>query len=211
MVTILLSLLALFSAVIHITAEYSHKRRRVYVFKPLTTLLILLIVVQSTAPVSVTYKYVILVGLLFSLTGDIFLMLPSDKFVAGLVSFLGAHIFYTVAFTLEAGFYTSLTGLLPFVIYGGVMYRLLAPHLGQLKVPVIIYMAVIMIMAWQATGQWLQTGHVGTLLAFIGAILFVVSDSILALDRFRRHFWSAALIILGTYYTAQWLIALSVK
>ena len=187
MLTLLFSALAFVSATLHITAEYKGNHRRVYIFKPLTTSLILLIVVQTTSPISVAYKYVILAGLLFSLAGDVFLMLPSDKFVAGLVSFLVAHILYIVAFTLFAGFYTSLIGLLPFVIYGGIMYRLLSPYLGQMKLPVIIYMVVIMLMAWQAMGQWLQSEYSGAFLAFVGAILFVVSDSALALNRFKRQ------------------------
>jgi len=74
----------------------------------------------------------------------------------------------------------------------------------------LIYMLVILIMAWRALEQQFQMPGQKSLLALMGALLFVVSDSALALNRFRRPFAAAQLVILSTYYTAQWLIALSI-
>ena len=65
-------------------------------------------------------------------------------------------------------------------------------------------------MGWQALAQWLTLGTGWALCALLGAALFTVSDSALALDRFRGAFARAPLAVLGTYYPAQWLIALSV-
>jgi uncharacterized membrane protein YhhN len=65
------------------------------------------------------------------------------------------------------------------------MFSILAPHLGKMKLPVIVYMVVILVMAWQAWERWRQTGQSGALLAFLGAGLFVISDSALAINRFR--------------------------
>jgi uncharacterized membrane protein YhhN len=100
MLASMLVLLVILSASIHIRAEYRGPRQHVYIFKPLTMVLILLIAIlgQAAAPL---YKYMIIAGLVFSMAGDVFLMLPSDRFVAGLVAFLVAHIFYIVAFTSE--------------------------------------------------------------------------------------------------------------
>lgn len=211
MLTALLTVLAIFSGAVHVHAEYRGPRNRVYSFKPLTTVLILLIAVQAGSPDLPLYKYAIIAGLICSLAGDIFLMLPSDQFIAGLASFFVAHLFYITAFTSGTGFGFSLWLLAPFVIFGVVIFRILSPHLGKMRTPVVAYMAVILVMAWQAWERLAQTGQIGALLASIGAVLFVVSDSALALDRFRGRFKSARALVLSTYYAAQWLIAFSVS
>jgi len=210
MLIVLLTILAMCSGTLHVRAEYRGPRNQVYLFKPLTTTLILLIAVQAGAPELALYKYAIVAGLVCSLAGDIFLMLPSDKFVPGLASFLVGHLFYITAFTWGTGFGFSLWLLAPFVIFGVVMFRVLSPHLGKMKVPVIAYMAVILVMAWQAWERVGQTGQIAALLASVGAVFFVVSDSALAIDRFRGQFKNARAVVLSTYYAAQWLIALSV-
>jgi len=209
MPTLILTLFTVISALLHIRAEYRGPRKHVYIFKPLTTILILLNAVQLGWADSSLHKYAILAGLIFSLAGDVFLMLPSDRFIAGLVSFLTGHIFYIVAFTSGTGFSFSLLSLLPFAIYGAAMFSILAPHTGKMKLPVSAYIAVILVMAWQACARWGQTRGTGALLAFLGASLFVISDSVLALDRFRGKFKAARLLTLVTYFSAQWLIALS--
>lgn len=158
---------------------------------------------QATSPV---YKYMIIIGLVFSLAGDVFLMLPSDQFVAGLVAFLVAHLFYSAAFASEM---STLIGwpFIPFVIYGIVIYIILSPSLGKLKLPVLIYVIVILVMAWLAWERWGGTGQSGPLLAAIGAVLFIISDTILAIDRFRGTFKLSRALNLTTYFAAQLLIA----
>jgi len=208
MLTSILTLLAILSASIHIRAEYRGPQQHIYIFKPLTMVFILLIAIlgQATLPF---YKYMIITGLVFSLAGDVFLMLPSDRFVAGLVAFLIAHLFYIAAFVSEISALTWWP-LVPVVIYGIVVYTILAPSLGKLKLPVLAYIVVITIMAWLAWERWSQTGQSGALLASVGAVLFVISDTILALNRFRGAFKPARALNLTTYFAAQWLIAGSV-
>jgi uncharacterized membrane protein YhhN len=209
MLTAILTLLAVLSAALHIRAEYYGPRYHVYLFKPLTIVFILLIAVQAGWPDVSRYKVAIIAGLVCSLAGDIFLMLPSDRFVAGLVSFLFAHLFYIAAFTSGTGFGFSWRSL-PCAIYVVLILSILAPHLGEMKLPVVVYMVVILVMAWQAWERWPQAGQSATLLAFLGAVLFVVSDSALAVNRFRGGYQSAQALILSTYFAAQWLIARSV-
>lgn len=207
MLIVALTILAAVSAAIHIHAEYRGPRRNIYIFKPLTVLLIITIALQPEPSV---YRYMILAGLLFSLAGDIFLMLPSDRFVSGLVSFLIAHIFYIAAFTFDGARRPSLLTALPLLLYGGFMLRLLLPTLGRMKLPVIIYMLAILLMVWQAWNRCVNSDVAGSGQAFAGASLFAASDSILALNRFRKPFRSARLLILTSYFAAQWLIALSI-
>ena len=208
MVVVVLSILAFASATLAVLAAYQKRRLTHYLFKPLTVVLIILIALQSKQPTTPFYRQAIIAGLLFSLAGDIFLMLP-DRFIPGLVSFLCAHVFYIAAFIYESGGALSFWTFVPFLIYGGLMLRVLWPHLGKMKPAVLIYVAAILAMGWAAAGRRLLTGQEGSLLAFLGAILFIASDSVLALDKFRRPFRSAQLIILTTYFAAQWLIALS--
>lgn len=204
------TLLAILSASLHIRAEYYGPRYHVYLFKPLTMVFILPIAVQAGKPDPLRYKYAIIAGLPFSLAGDVFLMLPSDRFVAGLVSFLFAHLCYIAAFTSGTGFGFSWRSLAPFVIYGIFMFSILSPHLGKMQLPVLVYMVVILVMAWQAWERWSWTGQSAGLLAFLGAVLFLISDSALAVNRFRGPYKSAQALILSTYFAAQWLIARSV-
>jgi len=208
---IFISLIAvIISAFIHIRAEYRGPRRNVYIFKPLTTSLIILTALLLPATAPAPYKALIILGLIFSLGGDVFLMLPQDRFVFGLISFLIAHIFYIFAFTGETGFQFTPWVLGIYLVYGAVMLALLWPHLRSMKAPVFLYMLIILAMGWQAAERWLILGGIGALLAMVGAILFVISDSVLALDRFRGRFTAARAIVLCTYFAAQWLIALSI-
>jgi uncharacterized membrane protein YhhN len=208
MLTYILMLLVIVSASIHIRAEYRGPRQHIYIFKPLTMVVILLIAILGQAA-SPFYKYMIITGLIFSLAGDIFLMLPTDRFVAGLVAFLLAHLFYIAAFASEISALTWWP-LIPFVIYGIVIYIILSSSLGKLKVPVLIYVVVILIMAWLAWERLSQTGQSGALLASIGAVLFIISDTILAIDRFRGTFKLSRASNLITYFAAQLLIAGSI-
>ncbi|HEX6291921.1 MAG TPA: lysoplasmalogenase [Herpetosiphonaceae bacterium] len=208
-VTIVLTLLALASAALHIRAEYGGSRAQVYLFKPLTTVAILLIAAGSSGETLPAYRYAIIAGLLCSLAGDVFLMLPADRFLAGLVSFLLAHLCYIVAFNVGVQPLMPLWSGLPFLAYGMMLFARLRPHLGSMALPVAGYSLVISVMAWQACARWLQLATPDALLAGIGAVLFVASDSLLAIDRFAGSFRWAHLAILVTYYVAQWLIAAS--
>lgn len=205
----LVSVAALITAVLAIRAEYLPKRTQLYIFKPLTTLLIIRLAYMDAGVAPPLYRWLILAGLIFCLGGDVFLMLPAKYFIVGLVSFLIGHIFYIAAFVGDGGFNLALGWLAPLIVYGVVIYRLLHSHLGKLRGPVIIYVLAILTMAWQALGRWSAFGTTGALLAAAGAVLFVISDSVLALDRFRQKFPSARIIVLSTYWAAQWLIALS--
>ncbi len=207
--TILLSLLALVSAILTIYFDLAESQTTLYLFKPLTTILILMVAVVTRQPPSARYKQAIIAGLIFSLVGDVVFIIPEDLFLFGLVSFLIAHLFYIKAFVSVGGFYRSLLGALPFLFSGIILAIILWPDLGDMRAPALIYMVIILVMAWQALGQWRQSGETRALLAFVGAILFVISDLALAVNKFANPIDMAALVVLGTYYPGQWLIALS--
>jgi uncharacterized membrane protein YhhN len=207
MTTTILTILTVISALIHLWAEYQGPPILIYIFKPLTMVFIILIAVLSKTPPSSRYRVVIIAGLLFSLVGDILLMLPVDLFIVGLVSFLIAQLIYTYAFRSGRPWRLKYLAMLLFAVYGVLVYAILLPGLGGIAVPVAAYVVVILVMAWQAWDQWDQLRSRWALLAFIGALFFVFSDSILALNKFGEPFYAARALTLSTYYTAQWLIA----
>jgi uncharacterized membrane protein YhhN len=202
-----LSVAAFACGALCIHGKYSDSHILVYVFKPLATALVLSVAVAAGA-FATTYGRLVALSLVFSLAGDVFLMLPKDRFINGLLSFLVAHVVLSVAFALQA---TGLSWwlLLP-VIAGTGMYMALAPHLGRMKIPVVVYITVIAAMAWFALERWHLQGSPSAALAALGSVLFLVSDSVLAFNRFRAKFRLAELLVLSTYYVSIWLTALSV-
>ena len=210
MLIVLLTVLVFCSASLTIVAEYLGPRRTVYLCKPLTIALVILIALQAKHPASPFYRWMIVAGLSCSLAGDVFLMLPRDRFIEGLSSFLVAHLCYIIALSFEGGRATLLWSVLPFLLYAGVMLRVLWPHLGKMKAPVVVYVAAISAMAWLALNRWMEGAEGdGSRLALAGALLFIASDSFLALERFKRRTRLAQFSVLSTYFVAQWLIALS--
>jgi uncharacterized membrane protein YhhN len=141
--------------------------------------------------------------------GDIFLMLPSARFLSGLSSFLITHIAYMIALISDQGFQLNFLYLIPVIVYGVILLRILLPHTGSNTIPVIIYSIILMLLLWQAISRVEVSPTHSATVAMIGVILFVLSDSILSFNRFVKSFGSAQLIILGTYYAAQLFIAFS--
>ncbi len=212
---IILTIPIAISAAVTIRADYQNSRRVVYVFKPLTTLLILLLALLAPAPIDPLYQGLIVAGLIFSLAGDVFLMLPGNTFVPGLLSFLVAHLCYIGAFVSGAGLRVTLW-LVPCAAFFVIFMRLLWPHTGALRVPVVAYGTVISVMMWQAVERAAVGAAVGAVAgaavgAAVGAVLFVLSDSALAWNRFVKPLRAAQALVLGTYWAGQLLIALSVS
>lgn len=204
-----LTIVAAVSACLTIWAEYYGPAWLLYTCKPLTMLAIISIVFTGNVNQSSNYRNAILVGLVFSMAGDILLMLPIDMFKAGLVSFLIAHLIYIAGFMSGRPRQQRWLTLIPWGIYGILIYLVLAPYLGVLKIPVGIYVIVILVMGWQARERWLFFRDKATIIALAGAIFFIISDSFHALHRFREPFATGRLLTLSTYFTAQWLLAIS--
>lgn len=202
-------LLVVFSIVMAIHGDYYGPRRNHLIFKPLTTILITFLAFTATHASSTFYQRLIVLGLIFSLAGDIFLMFPKERFIHGLVSFLLAHVCYIAAFT------NGLSDLrwwllVPFIGYGLALFSQLAAYLGKMRVPVAVYSSLLLIMGWLACGR-LLSGFPGGGWTAVGGLFFIASDSILAFDHFRKPFRSAQLLILSTYFIAQLLIAISMQ
>ena len=201
---------AALSVALQLRAEYRGTRWQVYLCKPSTTALLLLLAVLSTTAHGARYQQAVVIGLACSLAGDVLLMLPRDRFVAGLASFLLAHVAYIVAFSAGVPIGTAPALLVPLAAMAALLLWLLWPGLGKLRLPVVLYSATILLMVWQAWGWHWAFDTPGSRLAALGATLFMASDAVLALNRFRRPFPGAQAVIMLTYVAAQALIALSV-
>ena len=194
------------SAVVDWAAVHTDRRPVEYVFKPLT-LALLVAAALALDPAEPTVRAWFVVALVLSLAGDVFLMLPSDRFVPGLASFLLAHVAYVVGFVV-AGLEPLgvAAGVAPVVAAGlAVGARILrsarrsAPALAG---PVAAYMAVISTMLVCAVGTW----HA---VAIAGALLFYVSDALIGYGRFVRSHPHGRLAVMVTYHLGQGLLVLS--
>ena len=207
---LLLAALALVSGAAAILFDRRGRRPHVYIGRAAAMVFIILAAALTTHPFSETYRILVAVGLVLSLAGDVCMMLPEKKFIEGLAFFLAAHGCYIAAFRPGPGERVSASTMLPFIVLGLIIFRMLAPSLGRMKFPVLIYVAAISAMACLAASRYVTYGGTGPLLAMIGALLFLGSDGALAYNRFIRPFGGAQVVILGLYFPAQLLIALSV-
>lgn len=158
-----------------------------------------------------------LVALLFSWMGDVLLMFQERDeiyFILGLGAFLIAHLVYIYTYR-KARWEQEENGLLPtqrlrytfiLVLAGCGLVYVLLPNLGSLTIPVILYAGVIVAMAIIALNRFGYTSQASFGFVFFGAVLFMMSDSILAINRFVESLPIAGFWIMLTYILAQFCI-----
>ena len=189
-------------------------RALLFVFKPLTTLLIIAHAWRRGADAPAARRFV-LAGLWFSLLGDVALMWPQRGFVPGLVAFLIAHVLYIVAFTREHRFAAQPAALAAYALIAGTILAFLWGDIpAGLRIPVAGYVFALTAMAAQTTVVGLRAEGDDVHRArglMIGGALFMASDTVLAVNRFAMPIPAAGLWILATYWAAQWLIAAWLK
>lgn len=162
-----------------------------------------------------TFTRLIIAALFFSWLGDIFLMfdsIDSIYFILGLSSFLTTHILYILYFLRISGNGSYLKQrplmLLVIVAYTIELLYILWPRLDMMRIPVTVYALVISTML--ATAAW-QYGKIKSAIALLftaGALLFVLSDSALALNRFHDPIPGGGIFVMLTYVAAQTMIVL---
>lgn len=152
-------------------------------------------------------------GLLFSLSGDVLLLFDESSslfFIGGLLSFLLAHIMYLSVFLKKSMFTikgTLVYGIL-LSVYASIVLYLIFPNVGDLLPYVIVYMVVLLLLVLMAFLRKPYTNNLSYRLFLFGALSFMVSDSLLALNKFYQSFEMAAVAIMFTYALAQLLIIL---
>ncbi len=202
----------LLTLAVHIAGEYLPFTYVSYITKPLLMIILVNGFISATHGIVSALKKWVIMALCFSWLGDVLLMFQSKDalfFLLGLSAFLLAHIFYILFFhgvkqNEKIGSRWWL--LLPVVVYYATLIGLLYPYLADMKIPVPVYGIVISFMLLLAlhmlfiknktAGKWMASG----------AVLFIISDSVLAINKFYQPFESAGLIIMLTYGLAQLFI-----
>ena len=175
-------------------------------FKLIPMWLIMVYAYQQRPKLSDRYFILTMIGLFFCMLGDYLL----QWFVVGLTAFLIGHLFYIAAFSKRWNFHwLRFFTIIPLVAYGGYMgmemySALTASGQDSLIIPVFCYLIIILLMGWLA----IMTGNIW---ATVGSVLFIISDSILAWNKFVAEVTYAGPLIMTTYYTAQFLIARSIR
>lgn len=206
---------AIMVAILNEIAVARNLRRAEYVFKP-GVMVLLLAWLWAIGGFSGTMLWFCL-GITFALAGDVFLMLPREKFIAGLIAFLLTHVAYTVGlkpiqsiFNLSALILLLVVATSAWMIYRRIANGLQARGNSRLKVPVFIYVIAISLMVFSAllslvNDEWLP---LPAFLVSSGALLFMLSDTILALNKFVAPIRNGGVINLATYHAGQILILL---
>lgn len=206
-----LTVAAVVSALLAIAAESlgAQRHRSFYLLKPLTTLLILGIALSGLPG---DYRNAVAIGLVLSMLGDICLMFAGNAwFLGGLGSFLVAHFLFVYAYAEGLSSYGVPVWCWAGVVYGLGFFAWLLPKTGSLKAPVLVYGLALMGMVLAASARWQASPNLGTELAMLGAFIFMVSDSALAVRQFNGAYRGAQPLILSTYWLAIGLIAWSVS
>ena len=177
--------------------------------KPLILILLLAYYLVSVSRRSKLF----IIALIFCWAGDVFLLFPSF-FIGGLLSFLIGHVLYILAYrqhqypdTSESLMPTQKVRFsFPIVLAGTGLIVILFPSLGELKIPVIIYAIVLMVMVMTSLFRYGRTTSGSFWMVFIGAALFMTSDSLLAINKFYAPFRFSGIFIMFPYIIAQYLI-----
>ncbi len=161
------------------------------------------------------FHSLIIIALVFSWLGDVTLQLTQFRescFMIGVGSFLIAQLLYALAFFTTPGknilVFRKVYLIIPVILYGLGILWLLNDSLGDMRLPVTIYTVVIMTMLLAAINREKKVNRQSFLLVLAGAIIFVVSDSILAINKFAQPFELGRIASMTSYITAQYLIAI---
>lgn len=135
-------------------------------------------------------------------------MIWSDMFIAGLLSFLLAHVFYIITYQKTGAANGELRALdiFKFALLGVVLIWLIYPGLGNLLIPVLVYALVLLSMGVWAHKRRAATSTSSFKLVSAGVLLFVISDGLIAVNKFAFEIPAERLLIMSTYISAQYLI-----
>ena len=176
------------------------------VAKPLLMITLALYFISASKAYPAWRVYVV-IALVFSWGGDVFLMM-NDMFIAGLASFLFAHIFYIIAYHKTGAASGELRSLdiIKFVLFGIVLIWTLYPGLGDMLIPVLVYALVLLTMGIWAHKRRGATSAASFMLVSTGVILFVISDGLIAINKFAFEVPAERILVMSTYIAAQYLI-----
>jgi uncharacterized membrane protein YhhN len=175
------------------------------IFKPLILLSLLALYVMSSERRNLWY----FLALLFSLLGDIYLLDKNNMFHLGLGSFLCAQLLFVFILWKDmpkSSWLQRVVSLLPFVFYLALLLSVLGPDLGSFTVPVWVYGVVISMFGALSLLNYLVRRSPASMILLLGAVLFILSDSMIALNKFHEADDLYQVAIMLTYVLAQYFI-----
>jgi len=185
------------------------------VAKALIMPLIMAILIINPRSEKNTLQSLMFAGLFFSWTGDVLLEFSSREasmFIAGLVGFLLAHVMYLIVFIKTPGknviFSNRYYLLIPVIAYGTFFLFFINDYLGEMRGPVIIYAIIMLAMLTGALNRIDKVNRVSFVMTLAGAVLFVISDSLIAVGKFIHPFAISTVLIMTTYVAAQLFITI---
>ncbi len=203
-------ILFLLSAVLEIASQIFNSPALHWVAKPMLLIFLAVVYQQSVPFINKTF----LLALLCCWLGDVFLLVERDElfFMMGLGSFLLAHLMLIFTYRqlqfAEDGFQGTQRVRLsfPVILAGSGLVIVLFPKLGALKIPVMMYALMLTLMVVQSIFRLGRTSVKSFWLVFFGAISFLLSDSLLAINKFYQPLSHAGVWIMTTYIAAIYLI-----
>lgn len=202
-----------FLLTLHIVMEYTPGIWH-YLTKPAILFSLLVFFIKNSSHLGKRTRSAMVCALLFSLLGDILLMFVKKSplfFTGGLAAFLIAHILFIVVFlkkkSLKHPYYMFMALLGGYAL--GLFY-LIKTNLGDMMAPVVLYIIVILAMALSAFLRRKNTTRLSYTLVLLGAVFFLISDSILALNKFYKPLFYPQVSIMLTYGLAQFFITLGI-
>ncbi len=204
----------LFAAILiaDLVAVHQQYKMAEYFFKPLIVIWLLAYFILQLRTVRSSLKKWVIAALFFSWIGDVLLMFQDDHslfFLLGLSAFLLSHIFYIFFFhfiRLKENVKNRWYIVLIVALYYVIIKKILSPYLGDMKLPVSIYAVFISFMFMLALHVFFIKNKIAGGLMMTGALLFIISDSVLAINKFYQSFEMAGIVIILTYGLAQLFI-----
>lgn len=184
-----------------------------YFSKPLILIALIVFFYKQSKHLNKSIRVITLLALMFSLIGDVLLMFVNKSanfFMSGLVAFLIAHIMYiSVFYKSRNKTANKLPIIVILLIYASGLFYFLIDGLGEMLIPVLLYLLVILTMATTAFIRK-RSNRDSYKLVFVGAVFFMISDSLLALNKFYEPLPFSNISIILTYALAQYLIVLGI-
>lgn len=201
----LLAILAVFSEQLPWPVASEGAAYKVAKLGAMVFLMLTLVTHQRFAAQPHNLRVLVLCAWAASIAGDAFLAW-SGFFIQGLASFLTAHVLYCILFVKSGPRASNVAAAAPLGLFGAVMATWLIASggvAGGLVAPVMVYLSVILAMAMIAASRYKAEPTLENRTVLFGALFFVVSDSLLAINKFIMPVPYSGVLVLGTYYSAQ--------
>ena len=207
---VIFSIAAVITAVLQFWPKTKTSQEQPFVFPLLTMAAINIVALLSPHPVNLMYKGAILFGLMLSTLAVVFFYLPKTPVYVALAHFFVIYFVYFLGFTSANRLAAPTPILLLVIAYAVLIYWYAHDQLKEERGAFIGYIVVMSFMVWAASEVWVQHRQLWATAAFAGALLLVISNTVLLVDRTRTPLKWANIILAATFFVGQWLIAWSI-